>query len=62
MNWPCPVTNTPILNFTNLQDQVVLPTAQSQSFYRLKTPWKQKAALCAARLGVRGLEFEACAG
>jgi len=35
-NWSS-VTNAPILNITNLQDQVILPISQSQSFYRLKT-------------------------
>ena len=32
------VTNSPILNYSNLQYQVTLPLSQSQSFYRLKTP------------------------
>ncbi len=32
------VTNAPVLNFTNLQNQVTLPISQSQTFYRLKTP------------------------
>jgi hypothetical protein len=36
VNWAT-VTNVPILNITNLQNQVILPFSQSQSFYRLKT-------------------------
>jgi photosystem II stability/assembly factor-like uncharacterized protein len=36
-NWST-VTNAPILNITNLQNQVTLPISQTQSFYRLKTP------------------------
>jgi hypothetical protein len=36
-NWSA-VTNAPTLNITNLQNQVILPISQNQSFYRLKTP------------------------
>jgi hypothetical protein len=36
-NWST-VTAAPILNITNLQNQVTLPISQTQSFYRLKTP------------------------
>ncbi len=36
-NWT-DVTNTPILNLTNLQNQVFLPMSGSNSFYRLATP------------------------
>jgi len=32
------VTNTPVLNLTNLQDEVVLSPVGSSLFYRLKTP------------------------
>jgi hypothetical protein len=32
------VTNSPVLNLTNLQDQVILPPCSRNSFYRLKTP------------------------
>jgi hypothetical protein len=32
------VTNTPVLNFTNLQDEVMLPMPAGSGFYRLKTP------------------------
>jgi photosystem II stability/assembly factor-like uncharacterized protein len=32
------LTNTPILNLTNLQDKVVLSPTNSSGFYRLKTP------------------------
>ena len=32
------VTNSPVLNLTNLQDQVVLPSSVSNALYRLKTP------------------------
>jgi hypothetical protein len=32
------VTNPPVLNLTNLQNQVTLSTSNSRSFYRLKTP------------------------
>jgi hypothetical protein len=32
------VTNPPVLNLTNLQNQVTLPPAASSGFYRLKTP------------------------
>lgn len=32
------VTNPPVLNLTNLQDQVVLPSGVGKAFYRLKTP------------------------
>jgi hypothetical protein len=32
------VTNPPILNFTNLQQQVTLPIGTGNRFYRLKTP------------------------
>ena len=34
-NWT-EVTNTPTLNFTNLQNQVTLSTPSSSRFYRLK--------------------------
>jgi photosystem II stability/assembly factor-like uncharacterized protein len=36
-NWT-DVTNTPVLNFTNLQNEVTLPLTGSNAFYRLKTP------------------------
>jgi photosystem II stability/assembly factor-like uncharacterized protein len=32
------VTNAPVLNFTNLQDEVILPPTNGNSFFRLKTP------------------------
>ena len=32
------VTNAPVLNLPNLQNQVTLPRSGNQSFYRLKTP------------------------
>jgi hypothetical protein len=32
------VTNTPVLNLTNLQNQITLPPSNSSGFYRLKTP------------------------
>jgi hypothetical protein len=32
------VTNTPVLNLTNLQNEVVLSSPGSNVFYRLKTP------------------------
>jgi len=32
------MTNQPVLNFTNLQNEVVLPPPSSNVFYRLKTP------------------------
>jgi len=32
------VTNTPVPNFTNLQDQVTLPASSNGSFFRLVTP------------------------
>lgn len=32
------VTNTPALNFTNLQNEVILPVSVGSGFYRLKTP------------------------
>jgi hypothetical protein len=36
-NWT-DVTNTPVLNLTNLQDEVTLPMPAGSGFYRLKTP------------------------
>jgi hypothetical protein len=36
-NW-ADVTNPPVLNLTNLQDEVTLPMPASSGFYRLKTP------------------------
>ncbi len=36
-NWTT-LTNSPSLNFTNLQDQVALPPPSSNGFYRLATP------------------------
>lgn len=36
-NWT-DVTNTPTLNLTNLQDEVILSPIGSSGFYRLKTP------------------------
>jgi hypothetical protein len=33
-----PVTNPPVLNLTNLQNQVTLPLSGGSGFYRLKTP------------------------
>ncbi|MGA2787696.1 MAG: hypothetical protein ABSF60_09220, partial [Verrucomicrobiota bacterium] len=32
------LTNTPVLNLTNLQNQIILPSPGSNVFYRLKTP------------------------
>jgi hypothetical protein len=32
------VTNTPVLNLTNLQNEVILSPTSSSGFYRLKTP------------------------
>jgi hypothetical protein len=32
------VTNQPVLNLTNLQNEVILPPPDSNVFYRLKTP------------------------
>src|ERR1017187_10351692 len=32
------MTNPPVLNLTNLQDEVILPPTNSSGFYRLKTP------------------------
>ena len=32
------VTNPPVLNLTNLQNQVTLPLSGGSGFYRLKTP------------------------
>ena len=32
------VTNPPVLNLTNLQNQVTLPPSGNSGFYRLKTP------------------------
>jgi len=32
------VTNEPVLNLTNLQNEVILPPTNSSGFYRLKTP------------------------
>ena len=36
-NWTN-VTNAPVLNLTNLQDEVVLSPTNDSGFYRLKTP------------------------
>ena len=36
-NWT-DATNSPVLNFTNLQNQVTLPISAGDAFYRLKTP------------------------
>jgi BNR-Asp box repeat len=36
-NWSV-VTNLPVFNFTNLQNQVILPLSDGKVFYRLKTP------------------------
>jgi hypothetical protein len=36
-NW-ADVTNEPVLNLTNLQNQVMLPASSSNLFFRLKTP------------------------
>jgi hypothetical protein len=36
-NW-MDVTNPPVRNLTNLQNQVTLPPSGNSSFYRLKTP------------------------
>ena len=36
-NWST-VTNTPVLNLTNLQEQVILTSTNSHGFYRLATP------------------------
>lgn len=36
-NW-ADMTNQPVLNLTNLQDEVILPPPGSNVFYRLKTP------------------------
>jgi hypothetical protein len=35
-NWT-DVTNTPVLNLTNLQNQVVVPLLMSNQFFRLKS-------------------------
>ena len=32
------MTTTPVLNLTNLQNEVILPLTGSNGFYRLKTP------------------------
>jgi hypothetical protein len=32
------VTNTPVLNLTNFQNEVILPPTGSSGFYRLKMP------------------------
>jgi len=32
------VTNSPVLNLTNLQNELVLSPNSSSGFYRLKTP------------------------
>ena len=32
------MTNTPVLNLTNLQDEVIFSPTRSSGFYRLKTP------------------------
>ena len=32
------MTNTPVLNFTNLQNQVTLSPSNSSGFFRLSTP------------------------
>jgi hypothetical protein len=32
------VTNAPVLNLTNLQNEIILPPTNSSSFFRLKTP------------------------
>jgi len=37
-NWTDVTNNTPALNLTNLQNQVALPLAAGNAFYRLKTP------------------------
>jgi hypothetical protein len=37
MNWT-DVTNMPVLNLTNLQDEVTLPLTNGSGFYRLATP------------------------
>jgi hypothetical protein len=36
-NWTV-VTNTAVLNLTNLQNQVSLPLPSGNAFYQLKTP------------------------
>jgi hypothetical protein len=36
-NWT-DLSNTPILNLTNLQNEVTLPFSGGEGFYRLKTP------------------------
>jgi hypothetical protein len=36
-NWT-DVTNMPVLNLTNLQDEVTLPLTNGSGFYRLATP------------------------
>jgi hypothetical protein len=36
-NWTV-MTNAPVLNLTNLQNQVILSPSGSNAFYRLKTP------------------------
>lgn len=36
-NW-MDVTNVPVLNLTNLQDEVTLPVSDSNDFFRLRTP------------------------
>jgi hypothetical protein len=37
LNWST-MTNVPILNLTNLQNQVVTPISDGSAFYRLATP------------------------
>ena len=37
LNW-ADMTNQPVLNLTNLQDEVILPPPGSDVFYRLKSP------------------------
>ena len=36
-NW-ADMTNQPVLNLTNLQNEVILPPPGSNVFYQLKTP------------------------
>jgi len=38
MNSESQITNLPVVNLTNLQDEVVLSPTNSSGFYRLKTP------------------------
>jgi len=38
MTFESQIANPPVLNLTNLQNQVTLPMNNGSGFYRLKTP------------------------